>query len=221
MIILPRAIFDNALFLDSLSPPQQVPTTFVLDYRWATQFLLSYQHNAETFKSFRRELERLVQWSWLVANRSILSLKRDDIEQYLAFCQKPPIAWIGTKKTSRFIDDADKRVPNPNWRLFVMTTSKALKKQNTTLNRKQYFLSEKGFREIFTILNCFYNFLIQEDVTEVNPVAQIRQKNRFYRTTQGIIKIRRLSKVQWQAVMQAALSLAEQNPAQHERTLDS
>ena len=34
------------------------------DYKHASQFLYTYRGSAETFKSYRREIERLLQWAW-------------------------------------------------------------------------------------------------------------------------------------------------------------
>jgi site-specific recombinase XerD len=46
---------------------------------------------------------------------------------------------------------------------------------------KDYQLSETALKEVFAILSSFYNFLIQEEATEINPVAHIRQKSKFLR----------------------------------------
>jgi len=47
----------------------------------------------------------------------------------------------------------------------------------------------------------------------------LRQKSRFLKKKQGPRKIRRLSELQWQAVLEYTQLLAEDNPRQHERTL--
>lgn len=62
-------------------------------------FLRKYDGNKSTFENYKRETERLCQWSWLIAKKSILQLQRQDIENYLKFCQKPPKSWIGTRST--------------------------------------------------------------------------------------------------------------------------
>ena len=100
-----------------------------------------------------------------------------------------------------------------------MRVSKTAHQKGEKADKKHYKLSEKSFREIFTILNCFYNFLIQEDFMAMNPVAQIRQKNRFYRTRQGKAKIRRISELQWQYVIETVETMANDDPNKHERTL--
>ena len=85
--------------------------------------------------------------------------------------------------------------------------------------RSRYTLSEKGFKEIFTILHCFYKYLIQQDYVTVNLVDRIKQKSRFYRKHQSQTKIRRISPLQWDFVIETAERMANENPDKHERTL--
>lgn len=74
------------------------------DYLIAVDFLKQYKNNKATFESYRREIERLLQWSWLLEKKSILELKRQDIENYISFCLNPVKSWIGTKRVARFIE---------------------------------------------------------------------------------------------------------------------
>lgn len=53
----------------------------------------------------------------------------------------------------------------------------------------------------------------------MNPVALIRQKSKFIRREQGPTKIRRLSELQWQYVIETAQQMAESSPNLHARTL--
>lgn len=85
-------------------------------------------------------------------------------------------------------------------------------------SKDNYALSEKAVREIFAVLSTFYNFLIQDEYTEVKPITQIRQKSKFIRRTQGQKKIRRLSDLQWSFVIETAEIMAKENE-RHERTL--
>jgi len=68
-------------------------------------------------------------------------------------------------------------------------------------------------------LSSFYNFMLQEEYVESNPVALIRQKSKFVKKRQGPAKIRRLSDKQWQTVIHTAGKMADANPRVHERTL--
>lgn len=189
------------------------------DFEAAHTFLKEYSGNQATYNSYRREIERLLQWSWVIKKKSILKLSRDDIESYIVFCKKPPISWIGVAKVARFIEDDGERKPNPAWRPFVATISKVAVKKGKNPDKNNYALSEKAIREIFAILSSFYNFLIQENYTEINPLLQIRQKSKYFRKRQGSAPIRRLTELQWDTVIETAESLADAEPHKHERTL--
>jgi site-specific recombinase XerD len=215
---IPQAIFDNSEFLKSSALPYHVQKKFTEDYQQARLFLLSYQHNKSTFESFRREVERFAQYCWFVISKPMQAMRRTDIESYLTFCQKPPTVWISNKQAHRFVLKEGLREPNKNWRPFVVKVSKSDFSQGKKPKRNQYRLSEKSFREIFTILNRYYTFLIQEEMSEVNPIIQIKQKNRFFRSQQSKTKVRRISNFQWQAVIEAAEAMAKRD-TRYERTL--
>ncbi len=213
-------LFDTSAFIKKQILPDSYSETYVRDdFIQAKTFLVSYKHVETTFNAYRREIERLLHWTWKVAKKSIKSLKRADIETYIEFCQAPPVEWIGMKKVPRFIEKADQRYPNPEWRPFVATVSKSEFKEGKLPDQNNYILSQKALREIFTICSSFYNFLIQEEYVDSNPVLQVKQKSRYFRKTQGKQKIRRLSELQWQYVIETAEMMAQENPEHHERTL--
>lgn len=217
--ILP--IFDGAEYLDyntALPAHLTLPEAFERDYQGACAFLFAYKDNQATFNAYRREVERLLHWSWQKAEQSIFDLRRVEIETYIKFCQKPPKSWIGLSKPPRFLAKEGIRIPNPNWRPFVATVSKAAVRLGEKPSKETYTLSEKAVKDIFAILSTFYNFLIQNEFTEVNPVIQIRQKSKFIRKTQGQKQIRRLSELQWAFVIETAERMADEDE-QYERTL--
>ncbi len=189
------------------------------DYHYAIEFIYSYRGSEATFNAYRREIERLLHWSWLIAQKSIKDLRRNDIETFIEFCQKPPLSWIGTKNVSRFIEQGSSRIINPNWRPFVATLSKLAHRKGETPSPKNYSLSQKAVQAIFAILSSFFNYLIQEDYAAVNPIAQMRQKSKFIRKQQTQPIIRRLSELQWAYVIETAELMASQQPEIHERTL--
>jgi len=217
----PIPLFDTLEYMHEFQLPKSHPELpfFQKDFRIASEFLRQYDGSLATFNSYRRELERLLQWSWFLEQKSLLELKRIDIEEYLQFCKDPPLSWIGVNKVPRFIIQEGLRIPNPVWRPFVATLSKIATKNGEEPERKNYQLSEKAFREIFAVLSSFYNYLLQENLTEANPIAQIRQKSKFLRRHQNKTRIRRLSELQWQFVIETAEKLANENPEEHERTL--
>lgn len=128
----PTPIFYNLAHLDIGAIPivlQDVKCSVDIavlkqDTELVTRFLLSYKGSTATFNAYRRELERLCQWSWFLNATSICKLTRDHIEEFIRFTLKPPKAWIGVKNVAGFMKRDGERVPNPNWRPFVASDSK-------------------------------------------------------------------------------------------------
>ena len=207
---LQQCFFDSEL---------KLPVYASKDYHHILNYLYSYRGSLDTFNSYRRELERLLQWCWLVYGKSVLQLKRLDIEEFIEFCQSPHKRWVGVKIVARFVNKNGFRQPNATWRPFIVKISKKSFQDGERAEKENYELSSDGIKQIFAILSSFYNYLIQEEISEINPVLQIRQKSKFVRTQQQSPMIRRLSDIQWNAVMQVAVSLADQYPDKHERTL--
>jgi integrase len=117
------------------------------------------------------------------------------------------------------VDVEGERCPNPAWRPFVATVSKAAFKKGQRPDKADYMLSNGAIKESLAILNSFYGYLQLEEYTYINPVALLRQKSKFIQRRQGPAKVRRLSPAQWQAVLTTAEVMASQEPARHERTL--
>lgn len=215
-------IFDQADYLDRKQLlPDYLEEFFCYqkDFQGALSFLIAYKDIPATFNAYRREVERLLQWSWRIVKKSIYTLKREDIEDYLKFCQSPLTSWISLHKQPRFITTQGERLPNDHWRPFVATVTKAAYHRGVRPKASAYKPSNASLKELLAILGSFFNFLLQEEYIKVNPVALIRQKSKFIRKQQGINKIRRLSELQWQYVIKKAEELADNDPQKHERTL--
>lgn len=189
------------------------------DYKRSCDFLHAYRGSAETFKSYRREIERLLQWTWFVRLKTLKELRRSDLEVFLEFCQAPPKNWIGIKHVSRFVEKDGLRSSNPEWRPFIAAISKKAHRDGHAPNVKDYTLSQSALQAIFAILSSYFNYLEQEEYTFGNPIAQIRQKSKFLRKHHGKKTIRRLSELQWAYIVETAEMMANQEPALHERTL--
>lgn len=189
------------------------------DIKIAIEFLKSYRGSLGTFNAYRREIERLLHWCALISKTTLKKLKRNDIEDFIKFAQKPFREWIGKTKPPRFIVKDGKRIPNTQWRPFIVTVSKAQYRQGEIPQIKDFELTHGSLKELFAILSSFFNYLLQEEYVFANPVALIRQKSKFIRKSQGQPKIRRLSELQWQTVIDTAKKLAEISPDVHERTL--
>ncbi|PIQ43113.1 MAG: integrase [Gammaproteobacteria bacterium CG11_big_fil_rev_8_21_14_0_20_46_22] len=220
MKIIPLPIFDSIENITDENDYSYLKEGYDLnDIKIATKFLKSYKGSQGTFNSYRREIERLIHWCVLITNKSLKELKRDDMENFIHFCQKPPKSWIGKTKPPRFLVKDGIRIPNTKWRPFIVKLSKIERRKGMDLDKNNFELSHGSLRESFAILSSFFNYLLQEEYVPVNPVAIIRQKSKFIRKTQGQPKIRRLSELQWQYVIKTAKSLAELDADVHERTL--
>lgn len=189
------------------------------DLRHALRFLASYDGSTATFNSYRREIERLLQWAWLIEERSICSLQREHIEAFIRFCLKPPIAWIGTKNVSRFKSIGGLRVSNCDWRPFVITVSKSEHQDGKRADRKDYSASQASIKSTFTTLSSFYGYLLQEGAALNNPVGSIRQNNKYVRQAHSQAPVRRITAMQWDYVIETIEALAEENPERYERSL--
>jgi len=209
-----KPLFDTLEYLKTTSDSNY---PYPADYQYAQEFLYSYRGSEATYNAYRRELERLLHWSSLINKKSLKELRRNDIEKFIEFCQRPPIDWIGLKQAPRFINKDGARTTNPSWRPFVATVSKTAAQQGKTADPKNYAMSQKALQAVFAVLGSFYNYLIQEEYVDLNPVAQIRQKSKFIRKQQSTAPIRRLSELQWAYVIETAEKLADNN-SQHERT---
>lgn len=218
--ILPLALFDSLEYVSEQQQFDYLSSAYNRkDITIALSFLKAYKGSQGTFNSYRREIERLIHWCALVAHKSLNQLKREDIEAFIAFCLSPPHDWIGTTKPPRFITKNAERVPNPNWRPFVATISKVARRKGAETDPSQFEISSGSLRELLAILSSFFNYLLQEEYCNINPVALIRQKSQYIRKSQGKTKIRRLSELQWQYVIKTAQTMADTEPDAHERTL--
>lgn len=226
-----QPIFDNLKeFQNPFRYPFEVPegvraaskipaADLTRDAGCSAQFLYTYRGSADTFASYRREIERFLQWCWFVEGLSLDQVRRQHIEAFVHFCQSPPKHWIGTKSVQRFQTAGGTRVVNPQWRPFVAKITKRARKTGESVDIKNYELSQSGLQAIFSVLSTYFNFLIQEDRVSLNPVAQIRQKGKFLRKRQGADTIRRLSEAQWHEVLNAIQAVLEEDPAKWERAL--
>ena len=187
------------------------PPHAVDDYQYASEFLYSYRGSPDTFSTYRREIEHFLHWAWLVAFKSLREVRREDIEAYVEFARKPPRAWIGSSNTPRYLNNQGRRIPNPDWRPYCTASPDR--------PAAAYRVSQSAIQAIFAVLSSFFNYLIQEDYLDSNPVAQIRQKSKFVRKSQLQKPIRRLSELQWSYVIETAGKMAKNEPLMHERTL--
>ena len=198
----PIPLFDTLEYIVESTAP--LVLEYPQDYDKAKEFIYSYRGSDATFNAYRREIERFLHWCWHYPKKSMSDIQRQDIEQFIEFCQDPPAHWVGSSNVARFINKSGNREPNAKWRPFVSSGV--------------FTLSQNAVQAIFSVLSSFYNYLIQEDYVKQNPVSQLRQKSKYLRKQHNKRVIRRLSELQWQYVIETAEQMAEQD-SRDERTL--
>ncbi|MES2217861.1 MAG: site-specific integrase [Pseudomonadota bacterium] len=207
----PDVVFD---YLQTLS----IPAT-EQEFKLCREFLKSYTNSPDTFTAYRREIERMLHWSWLICKKPLKAISRNDLRDYLQFVNSPPKSWISIKNVGRFlVDPLGLRKPNPAWRPFVVRVSKINRLHGIAPDKASYQLGNKSIAAIFATLSSLFTFLQQENYLEVNPVSLIRQKKSYIQRQQVRKVTRKLSRLQWLHVINAAEQMARQDP-QHQRTL--
>ena len=75
---LPQPLFDTIDDIDTQTLVMKPQPSFARkDFSVAQNFLIQYSGNAATFRAYRREIERLLQWSWFIAKKSVLKLTKE------------------------------------------------------------------------------------------------------------------------------------------------
>lgn len=182
------------------------------EYQLCLEFLASYAGSNDTFIAYRREVERLCHFAWLVAKKSLKQLDRNDIRHYIDFINKPPASWIGTQNLTRFIQRDGVRIQNPRWRPFVVRLPKAQFKAGDQPKYESYRLTNNSRAAVFAVMSTFFTYLMQENYVSANPVQLIRQKSRYIQKTQKLKITRKLSQLQWQYVIETIKALTASQP---------
>jgi site-specific recombinase XerD len=180
------------------------------EFELTQEFLLSYSGSLDTYTAYRREVERILHWVWLVRRKSLKDLTRNDLRDYIEFSNSPPPTWIAEKTVSRFIDEGGVRCHNLAWRPYVVRISKSQRYEGKLPDKRQYQLSSQSIQALFSTLSTYFTYLQQENYLEVNPISLIRQKKRYIQKQQTQRVTRKLSRIQWLCVIETAESLADQ-----------
>lgn len=223
--LIPTPLFDTLDHIIAETPNsikkylQSLELNNVFDeHKVSIDFLKSYSGSPDTFNSYRREVERILHWSWLIAKKSLKNINREDIRNYLEFCRKPPSNWISTKNVSRFLTNNGERIPNSEWKPFVAKVPKAQRKIGNIPKINEYLLSNKSLAGIMSVTSTFFTFLQQEGYLEVNPMQLVRQKSHYIQREQSHKITRKLSHLQWKYVIETVENLANNN-LEYERHL--
>lgn len=114
-------------------------------------FLQDYRQTKLTYRSYLKEIERLVLWCIYIPKLTISNLKREHLITYREFLANPTPEhlWCGPRQP-RIL--ADGRV-NPEWRPFASP------------------LAPPSIRKVVSILDSFFNYLVINNYLAGNPMA--------------------------------------------------
>ena len=167
------------------------------DHAFASRFLGCHNNKMGTFNNYRGLVERLMLWSWIHCEKSVLRLNRRDFEKYIEFNQNPPLNWVGVSPRPRFISRNDQYFYGDDWRPMTSETFSA------NHDDHGYTSSPGTIRQIISISSSFYNYLFSIGVCDANPVVAIRPQG--YRTHKSNRpSITRLTEVEFYRVLQVA-----------------
>lgn len=152
------------------------------DVEAISSFLNEFKDSPETLRSYSKEIERLLLWCIHIEKINISSLRRDHFLKYQQFLKAPaPVeAWCGPS-TGRQLKDGS---INLAWRPFVKGLS------NVSVNKA------------LTILDSFFNYLVQANYLVGNPLAVDRRRKKRHKASPNIID-RYLERVEIEAVLEA------------------
>jgi site-specific recombinase XerD len=114
-------------------------------------FLMDYRDAELTYRSYLKEIERLVLWCIHVPKITISDLKREHLIDYRSFIldPQPQTRWCGPRQSKVLKSDEF----NPSWRPFVAG------------------LSKPTARKTMSILDSFFNYLVQNNYFAGNPLS--------------------------------------------------
>ncbi|WOH38397.1 tyrosine-type recombinase/integrase [Thalassotalea fonticola] len=223
-----QLIHKNTLFCDDnpnvkifVEQASQTVPDALEDYRYTKEFLQSKgRRNEATYNLFRGETEKFLLWSWLIAKKSVVQLKRRDLETYIDFINKPPHYWISDNVYRRFDNRNGIRDINPDWRPFAIKIPKAQRLANVDHKQKKlnYKCSQDTLKATFSVLNVYYDYLVTEDYAFGNAIASVKKDCPFLIKDSSFTEVKRLSSLQWDYILESATKMADENE-DHERTL--
>ena len=213
---------DSKIFLDNTC--MQIPDARE-DFLYTQSFLKSYSRKSEaTFRGYRNEVERLLLWAWTIAGKSVIQLKRPDLEGYFDFVHSPPAAWVGDSVQDRFKIIGGECRQNKNWRPFVGKLAKEDRKQaivegtDIKISKDGHTLSHEAMKICYSAVSAYYDYLTDEGYAFGNPIPAIRKQSPYLIKGATQKTIKRLSDMQWDFVLECAETAADKDPM-HERTL--
>lgn len=193
-------LFPDPKILEmTLSDKKYLPHVFLNkadDWFISAQFLINYKYAYETYKSYRRDIERFLLWVWLFQDATLASVTVSHLQSYIDFVRSVPDEWVMTHHVRRYLD-VDEVICNPLWRPFI--------RHNET--------DSVNIKSLLAILSTYFNYLVDHDCLAKNPVKLLKQKKHLLKHMNGTRVVRKLSASQWSHVIAQCSQLKDSDPA--------
>lgn len=123
------------------------------DIEAAKSWLAEFHDSPNTFRNYRKEVERLLLWSFHELSKPLSGLLREDLARYEAFLEdpQPRDRWCGARVSRE----------SPDWRPFEGPLTAASR------------------RQVLVILNSMFSYLVSAGYLASNPISLIRRRGRI------------------------------------------
>ncbi|RBP27126.1 phage integrase family protein [Marinobacter pelagius] len=182
------------------------------DFSIAHKFLVKYSDVSGTYSRFRSEIQRFLNYTWLIAKRRLSQADTDLVSSYFTFLKTPPAPWVSRGIYPAFISSNDERQFNPNWRPMAL--------RSKDLNAP-YSVTQASLNASRTALQTFFKYLVMQDYLQRNPLLDVRKRDRNAKPSLNQDKdaeVRRLTDWQWSYLLETLTELASAD-ARYERHL--
>lgn len=159
-------------------------------------WLAEYHDSPQTFRSYRKEAERLLLWAVISRQKPLSGLRREDFQDYQHFLAdpQPEAFWCGPRAERH----------RPQWRPF------------------QGALSENSQRQAMTVINALLSWLVGAGYLNGNPLSLIRRRRKLRPQTGESLKQERFfDQATWRCLQQYLESIPRESARQravYERT---
>ncbi len=225
----PVSLIGQSWFDDSIE-------SLELDFDWKQEYLLACDFlrqlvtKQNTFRTYRKEVERLFLWMWFIQKSSVYSLKSSAVVNYVLFQDSPPSHWVGGRCKYRIMVSSDLKLEvgergfgyyiegvHPDWRPFVLEKRKAQVIASGSSSRSTKSggavepseilsapLSSSSKVATFGGLSALYSHYIEVEVCEHNPFRSSRRRNLGTVSHKHSVTERTMSDQQLRYILEAA-----------------
>ena len=172
-------------------------TFFSEEYYAACGFLTTLNAIPNTFKSYRRDVERFLLWCWVEKQKSCLNMRQSDALEFIKFIESPPAEWIGQNVSLRFKNSDPHAGFDPLWRPIDISRRKM------SLGKNGMAKSSKALT--YGALSSFFRYLIEDaELTEMNPFLFSRKRGLGRVNRKESIEERLITDLQMKYIVEAS-----------------